>query len=152
MNHKIFFILFLVALFSFGCESQIKLTNSKILLDHSITCTFQEGQSAIAKQFSNNYILEKAYNSTPLIWEFNNLFTDKSSYSSGGDVGPIYSLKLNVGVQPNIEGGGAGLFLPQDNGGHLFTIWANGTAYWTKHNSIMGTGGVQTFLGECKNR
>ena len=78
----------------------------------------------------------------PLDWSFGNL-TTTPSYISGGDSGKVL-------LHQHQMGGGISFFLPEGNGAHLFSIWPNGVAYWSKHN-VIGTPATQQFRGTCSN-
>lgn len=92
-----------------------------ISLSKNITCTFYEGQGITSNDRSNTD------NKTPLIWQFQGLESDNTTYSSDGDKGAIFSTPIVNGRL---------LFLPDTAGGHMFTINNSGQAYWSKHVSM----------------
>ena len=83
-----------------------------------------------------------------LEWSFIDLDKgNKAKFMSGSDVG---TLDLVYRHQREFSDG-ISLVLTQGSGAHLFTLWPDGIAYWTKHNSIMGLRGAQQFRGSCAN-
>lgn len=103
-----------------------------------IACTFDFGQYLDPEKD------ETDTQSTPLIWNFLDLNGENPRFLSGGDTGAVL-------VIPHGSGDGISIFLPQFNGAHLFTVWKDSTAFWSKHNDILGSKATQQFRGMCEN-
>ena len=101
-----------------------------------ITCRFQFGQSLEADKAKTDI------QSTPLEWNFAGLRGDRPSFLSGGDAGPVIAHFHEIGE-------GVSLFLKQENGAHLFTIWPDGQAFWSKQNNLLGSKASMQFRGTC---
>ena len=101
-----------------------------------LACKFQFGQALEVDKAKTDI------QSTPLEWNFAGLRGDRPSFLSGGDTGPVVAHFHEIG-------GGVSLFLKQGNGGHLFTIWPDGHAFWSKHNNLLGSKASQQFRGIC---
>jgi hypothetical protein len=81
----------------------------------------------------------------PLIWNFSNLGTEESMYSSGGDIDTIQSYFNDL--ENTVF-----MIIPDRNGAQIFTILASGDAYWSKHASILGLSSMaQQLRGKCSN-
>lgn len=110
----------------------------KVSFTAPIACTFQYSQymdSAKAQTDTQKGALE---------WNFFDLLGPKPHFLSFGDTGPIsvYSHETSDGVS---------IWLKQGNGAHLFSIWPDGTAFWSKHNDMLGSKATQQFRGSCIN-
>lgn len=102
-----------------------------------LMCKFQFGQwlEADTAKVDNN--------PTPLEWNFSGLRSDRPSFLSGGDTGPVL-------VHFHEVGEGVSLFIKQGNGAHLFTIWPDGQAFWSKQNNLLGFRASQQRRGTCE--
>ena len=110
----------------------------KILLTQPVACIFQYGQymdSQKAKTDTQKNILE---------WNFFDLLGARPHFLSGGDTG-------SISVHSHETSDGVSIWLRQGNGAHLFSIWPDGTAFWSKHNDIFGSKATQQFRGTCTN-
>ena len=110
----------------------------KILLTQPVTCIFQYGQymdSQKAKTDTQKNILE---------WNFFDLLGPRPHFLSGGDTG-------SISVHRHETSDGVSIWLRQGNGAHLFSIWPDGTAFWSKHNDLIGSKATQQFRGTCTN-
>ena len=107
-------------------------------LTRPVTCNFQYGQymdSQKAKTNTQKSVLE---------WNFFDLLGSRPHFFSGGDTG-------SISVHRHDTSDGVSIWLTQGNGAHLFSIWPDGTAFWSKHNDILGSKATQQFRGACKN-
>lgn len=111
---------------------------AKISLTLPVSCDFQYGQ------YMDSQKAETDTQKSVLGWNFFDLLGARPNYLSGGDSGSItvYRQKTSDGVS---------MLLKQGNGAHLFSIWPDGTAFWSKHNDIFGQKATQQFRGTCKN-
>lgn len=103
-----------------------------------VKCVFRFGQSMDSQTAKTDT------QKTDLDWTFLDLTGSHPRFLSGGDTGAIsaYSHETSNGVS---------LWLKQGNGAHLFTIWPDGAAFWSKHNDILGDKATQQFRGRCIN-
>jgi hypothetical protein len=81
---------------------------------------------------------------SPLKWNFFDLLGSKPRFLSGGDTGPIF-------VYSHETSDGLSIWMKQGNGAHLFSVWPDGTAFWSKHNDLLGSKATQQFRGFCTN-
>jgi hypothetical protein len=110
----------------------------KISLGNPVTCSFQVGQYIDLKEtrtYSEKGVLE---------WNFFELLTQRPRFLSGGDTGSVL-------VNRHDRSNGVSVLLAQGNGAHLFSIWPDGTAFWSKHNDLVGLKATQQFRGTCIN-
>ena len=77
-------------------------------------------------------------------WRFHNLHGSSAGYKSGADSGSVFAHRHE-------RGDGVTVWLRQATGADLFTIWQDGTAYWSQHNEITGRKAAQQFRGTCRN-
>ncbi len=110
----------------------------KISLTHPVTCSFQYGQFMDAKKAKTD--IQKSV----LEWNFFDLLGSKPRFLSGGDTGSIF-------VHTHETSDGVSIWLKQGNGAHLFSIWPDGTSFWSKHNDLFGSKATQQFRGVCSN-
>lgn len=106
--------------------------------ERPLRCVFQFGQyldEAEAKTVAND---------APMLWSFGPLTSNVAEFESGGTRGSVFVLQHTVG-------GGVSLFAGQGNGAHLFSLWPNGVAYWTKHNAVGRSLAAQQYKGSCSN-
>jgi hypothetical protein len=107
-------------------------------LSFPITCVFQFGQYMDARTAKSD--TQKA----TMEWNFINLLGSEPTFLSGGDTGSIL-------VHQHPLSSGVSIWLKQGNGAQLFSIWTNGTAFWSKHNDLLGSKASQQFRGTCTN-
>lgn len=115
-----------------------KLSAQVARFERPLRCVFQFGQyldEAEAKTVAND---------APMAWSFGPLTADFAEFESGGTRGTVLVLR-------HTTGGGASLFVGQGNGAHLFSLWPNGIAYWTKHNAVGQSRAAQQYKGLCTN-
>ena len=91
-----------------------------------VTCKFQYNQYMTTQEAKTNT------QSSVLEWSFFDLFGSRPHFLSGGDTG-------SISVHRHETSDGLSIWLAQGNGGHMFSIWPDGTAFWSKHNDIFGT-------------
>lgn len=120
----------------------LSIESSPIDLRKPLKCEFQSAQ--ILSRGS----AESFTNSVPLIWELSELFSAQAVVHN--------QIKKRERVVRHIHKGddgivGVSIFVPQDNGANIVTVWSNGTAYWAKHNEAGNGGASQQFRGECRN-
>ena len=127
MMHTIFAILFVIP---------TALVASVPDVDN-ITCAFDFGQYLDPKED------ETDTQSTPLVWNFLDLKSKNPRFLSGGDIGPVF-------VHFHEWGDGISIVMFQPNGAHLFSVWQDGTAFWSKHNKIVMSKQTQQFRGTCE--
>lgn len=111
---------------------------AKISLALPIACDFQ---------FNQYLDSEKADTDTQksvMTWNFFNLLDSKPRFLSGGDTG-------SISVHRHKTSDGVSIWLKQGNGAHLFTVWPDGVAFWSKHNDIFDRKATQQFRGSCEN-
>jgi hypothetical protein len=109
-----------------------------VSFDHPVLCTFRYSQymdSKVAKTDTQKNTLE---------WTFFDLLSSNPYFISGGDKGSVLVYKHETSD-------GVSIMLVQGNGAHLFTLWPDGTAFWSKHNNIFGSKATQQFRGTCVN-
>ena len=105
----------------------------------TITCTFDFGQYLDPKEDKTDT------QSTPLVWHFFDLRGKEPNFRSGGDEGPVF-------VNFHKSGGGFSIVIFQLSGAHLFSVWQDGTAFWSKHNKIGMSKATQQLRGTCEDR
>jgi hypothetical protein len=110
----------------------------KISLAHPVTCNFQYGQYMDSKKAQTDT------QKSTLEWNFFNLLDSGPRFLSGGDSGSVF-------VHLHETSDGVSIWLKQGNGAHLFSIWPDGTAFWSKHNDLLGSKATQQFRGVCTN-
>jgi len=110
----------------------------KVSLTHPVTCSFQYGQYLDSKKAKTDT------QQSALEWNFFDILGPKPRFLSGGDTG-------SISVHRHETSDGVSIWLKQGNGAHLFSIWPDGTAFWSKHNDILGQKATQQFRGVCTN-
>lgn len=110
----------------------------KISLAHPLTCNFQYGQYMDSQQAKTDT------QKSPLKWNFFDLLGSQPHFLSGGDTG-------SVSVHRHEISDGVSILLRQGNGAHLFSIWPDGTAFWSKHNDLFVSKATQQFRGTYTN-
>lgn len=112
--------------------------SAKLSLKFPVSCDFQFGQ------YMDSQKAETDVQKSVLEWNFFELMGAKPTFLSGGDSGSltVYRQKTSDGVS---------MLLKQGNGAHLFSIWPDGTAFWSKHNDLGGQKATQQFRGTCQN-
>ena len=108
------------------------------MMRQAISCAFKFNQAMTPEK------AETDTQTSVMEWTFFDLLGAKPRFLSGGDTG-----SLSVHRQKTSDG--VSLWLKQGNGAHLFSIWPDGTAFWSKHNDIFGQKATQQFRGECAN-
>jgi hypothetical protein len=103
-----------------------------------ITCSFQFGQYMDSQESKSNT------QKSALEWNFFELLSPKAYFLAGGDTGSVI-------VHRHETSNGVSIWLKQGNGAHLFSIWPDGTAFWSKHNDVFGSKATQQFRGSCSN-
>ena len=112
--------------------------NEKVLLDQPVICGFQYSQ------YMDSQKAETDTQDSVLEWNFFDLLGSQPHFLSGGDTG-------SISVHRHKRSDGVSIWLRQGNGAHLFSIWPDGTAFWSKHNDILGSKATQQFRGACTN-
>ena len=117
------------------------LAAEKLSFTHPLTCSFQFRQQMGANKAKTDTL------KNALVWNFFDLLGPngpKPHFLSGGDAGPIvvHRYELNDGVS---------IWLQQGSRVHLFSIWPDGTAFWSRHNDINGQKASLQFRGVCTN-
>lgn len=112
--------------------------SAKLSLNLPLSCDFQFGQ------YMDLQKAETDVQKSVLEWNFFELLGAKPTFLSGGDSG-----SLTVHRQKTSDG--VSMLLKQGNGAHLFSIWPDGTAFWSKHNDLGGQKASQQFRGTCQN-
>lgn len=110
----------------------------RVSFTQPVTCKFQYGQYMGSQKAETN--TQKSV----LEWNFIDLFGSQPHFLSGGNSGA-------VSVHRHETSNGVSIWLRQGNGAHLFSIWPDGTAFWSKHNDIFGSKATQQFRGTCTN-
>jgi hypothetical protein len=110
----------------------------KISLTQPVTCTFQYGQ------YMDSQKAETDTQKSVLEWNFFDLLGSQPHFLSSGETG-------SISVHRHVMSDGVSIWLRQGNGAHLFSIWPDGTAFWSKHNDIFGSKATQQFRGTCTN-
>jgi len=110
----------------------------EISLTQPVTCEFRYGQ------YMDSQKAETDTQERGIEWNFFDLLGSRPHFLSGGDTGsiPVHRHETSDGVS---------IWLRQGNGAHLFSIWPDGAAFWSKHNDIFGSKGTQQFRGTCIN-
>ena len=114
----------------------------KIDLSKSIRCEFQSAQ-ILTKEKAESFV-----NSSPIIWELSELLSPRAVVHN--HLKPIERVVRHT-HKGDGENWGVSVFVPQDNGANIVTVWNNGSAYWAKHNEIGDGGASQQFRGKCRN-
>lgn len=133
MNRILWIVWISTILFAIPCKAA-----EKISLARPLTCNFQYGQymdPKKAKTDSQKSVME---------WNFFDLLGSQPHFLSGGDTG-------SISVYRHETSDGVSIWLKQGNGAHLFSIWPDGTAFWSKHNDVFGSKATQQFRGTCTN-
>jgi hypothetical protein len=112
--------------------------DDKVSFTRPVTCSFQYAQYMDSSEVKT-YTQKSA-----LRWNFFDVLSAKPHFLSGGDSG-------SVSVHRHNMSDGVSILLKQGNGAHLFSIWRDGTAFWSKHNDILGQKATQQFRGVCTN-
>lgn len=110
----------------------------KVSLTHPVACSFQYGQYLDSKKAKTDT------QQSALEWNFFDILGQNPQFLSGGDTG-------SISVHRHETSDGASIWLKQGNGANLFSIWPDGTAFWSKHNDILGKKATQQFRGVCTN-
>ena len=131
MNRILWIIAASIALFALPGEAK-----ERISLTHTVTCNFQYGQ------YMDSQKAETDTQKSVLEWNFLDLFGSQPHFLSGGGTG-------SISVHRHETSDGVSIWIKQGNGAHLFTIWPDGTAFWSKHNDIFGSKATQQFRGTC---
>lgn len=121
-----------------ACSALLASAAEKISLADPMTCSFQYNQ------YMDTTNAQTDTQKSPLEWNFFDLLGQKPHFLSGGDTGAI-------SVHPHETSNGVSIWLKQGNGAHLFSIWPDGTAFWSKHNDLFGSKATQQFRGFCTN-
>lgn len=133
MNQILWIVAASIALLALPGEAK-----ERISLTHPVTCNFQYGQ------YMDSQNAETDTQKSVLEWNFLNLLGSQPHFLSGGDTG-------SISVHRHETSDGVSIWIKQGNGAHLFTIWPDGTAFWSKHNDIFGSKATQQFRGTCTN-
>lgn len=132
-----------------GCSSQnVKINVGETLdFNKSIKCSYQYGQYLSEESGLKQHDLarENVKNSSIMIWNFMDINTDKPKYLSDGDSGTV------VVIPHPVTKDGLSIYLPQGNGAHLFSVWNDGTSFWSKHNNILNARASAQWVGTCSN-
>jgi hypothetical protein len=114
------------------------MAKEKISFSQPVMCKFQYNQ------YMDSQKAETATQKSVLEWNFFDLLGSHPRFLSGGDSG-------SISVHHHEKSDGVSIWLKQGNGAHLFTIWPDGTVFWSKHNDIFGSKATQQFRGSCTN-
>ena len=76
------------------------------------------------------------------------LLLSRASSLAAASVDVIFHL---IDADGHPTGKGMSIFLTQGSGAHMFTVWPDGTAFWSKHNAIGDSKATQQFRGTCVN-
>ena len=133
MNRMLWVVWIAAVLFSLTGNA-----NEKVLLDQPVICSFQYNQ------YMDNQKAETDTQDSVLEWSFSGLLGSQPVFHSGGDTG-------SISVHHHKRSDGVSIWLRQGNGAHLFSIWPDGTAFWSKHNDLFGSKATQQFRGTCMN-
>ncbi len=109
---------------------------ASISLEQAVSCNFQYSQ------YMDKRSAETDTQEGVLVWNFFSLQSPQPRFFSGGDTG-------SVSVHNFSQSDGLSIWLKQGNGAHLFSIWSDGTAFWSKHNDIFRSKATQQFRGTC---
>jgi hypothetical protein len=128
-------LLLLTAAFTLPIQKKINLTKP-------VVCVFQDAQ------FLSRDNQEFFKNSRPLIWKMSELMSETAIVHDQTVPNERVTRHLHKGDN---ELWGVSIFVPQQNGANIVTVWSNGIAYWAKHNEVGDGGSSQQFRGSCTN-
>ncbi len=108
-----------------------------------VTCVFQDAQ-LLSKEKSIAF-----RNSPPLTWKMSEL-TSKTAVVHDQTVPRERVVRHLHKGDDGIWG--VSIFVTQNSGANMVTVWSNGTAYWTKQIELGDGGSSQQFRGTCINQ
>jgi len=123
-------------------EERILTLEGGIQISAPVRCTFRTAHF-FARRESGAFV-----NSTPIIWDLSELLSPRAIVHN-----QTYPIERVVRHISRGDDGivGVSIFVPQDKGANIVTVWSNGSAYWAKHNESGDGGGSQHFRGTCVN-
>ena len=134
---RLFWSIVLVAI---SCALPV-LAADKLSFIQPLTCSFHYRQYLDSNKAKTDTL------KNALAWNFFDLIGPKGPkphFLSAGDTGPIV-------VHPYESNDGVAIWLQHGNKVNLFSIWPDGTAFWSKHNNIHGQKSSQQYRGVCTN-